>query len=339
MSTMQEARNLKYKKYSSIHDRYPGIPVGMQLLDAIKADFLVLWPWTSTFGPLRPPVHRWAGMLSLGPWAFVTFKFSFQPGLARPSEIFSIAALPPAERDLSNQEVPKSVPFDLFDRPLALVPSSAMHGWLVRGPWVGFAKVRSNVKASFYDEANRTKLIVPDRRNLRRNAVQIQRFKQSVLRFGNIQGVRGAAIAVLSPGGGPPWNMITYGSVSRAVYMAAEEAWDSPNVQATLRQGLMVDEYDPLLPDDVAEHLRDFFNRFHQGVTQTFAEASLVLNIHARADDWFSCLVESERSRCQHQPHFSMALSWNGSCLVCQLVSCSQCRLDSVSMLKFVSSV
>ncbi len=134
-------------------------------------------------------------------------------------------------------------------------------------------QVRSNVKAAFFDETGRTKLIVPDRRNLRHNAVQINRFKSSVLKFGNIQGVRGAALAVLSPGNKPPWNMLTYGSVSRAVYLAAEENFGSPNVQATLRAGLTVDEFDPMLPDDVAEHLRDFFNSFHQGITITFAEA------------------------------------------------------------------
>lgn len=68
--------------------------------------------------------------------------------------------------------------------------------------------------------------------------------------------------------------MLTYASVSRGVYMAHETNPNDANVKSTIEQGLTVDEYDPLLPDDCAHHLRDFFNAFHQGVQVTFTEVS-----------------------------------------------------------------
>ncbi len=66
--------------------------------------------------------------------------------------------------------------------------------------------------------------------------------------------------------------MLTYGSVSRAVYQAYEQAPNDANVLSTIRAGLTLDEYDSRLPDDVAFYLRDFYNAFHQGVQVTFAE-------------------------------------------------------------------
>lgn len=39
---MEMAHRLKYKAYDSVYQRYPGIPAGVQLLDAIKRDFLVV---------------------------------------------------------------------------------------------------------------------------------------------------------------------------------------------------------------------------------------------------------------------------------------------------------
>ncbi len=88
----------------------------------------------------------------------------------------------------------------------------------------------------------------------------------------SLRGVRGQAIAVLSEGGKPPWNLLTYGSVSRAVYAAHDMAPNDANVKAAIAAGLCVDEYDAKLPDDCSFHLRDFYNGFHAGVQVTFTE-------------------------------------------------------------------
>ncbi len=80
------------------------------------------------------------------------------------------------------------------------------------------------MKAEFFDSAG-TQLVVPHKDNVRKNSVQIVRYKESIKKFGNIQGVRGQAVAVLSEGNKPPWRMLTYGSVSRAIYAAHAERW------------------------------------------------------------------------------------------------------------------
>ncbi len=52
-------------------------------------------------------------------------------------------------------------------------------------------QVRANVKATFFDsETSRTQLILPDPRNVRRNTVQIARYRQSIIKYGNVQGAR-----------------------------------------------------------------------------------------------------------------------------------------------------
>lgn len=52
------------------------------------------------------------------------------------------------------------------------------------------SQVRSGVQATFFDDGGRA-LLVPDKRNMRRNTVQINRYRQSILRYGNCQGARG----------------------------------------------------------------------------------------------------------------------------------------------------
>ncbi|CAK0837893.1 unnamed protein product, partial [Prorocentrum cordatum] len=152
--------------------------------------------------------------------------------------------------------------------------------------------VRAGVQAEFFDPAGR-RLIVPHELNVRKNNIQIQRFKRSILKYGNIQGVRGGAIAVLSsaPGesnGIPPWRMLTYGSVSRAVYLAVDENTTDPvqkkNVEATLSAGLVLDEYESAMPIDCVEHIRDFYNTFHGGVGITFLE--IIDKVETADSEW-----------------------------------------------------
>ncbi|CAK0868074.1 unnamed protein product, partial [Prorocentrum cordatum] len=187
-----QARAIKYRKCHAVFERYPGTPMGMQMLDKIKQDFLV----------------------------------------------------------------------------------------------------RAGVQAEFFDTAGR-RLIAPHELNVRKNNIQIQRFKRSILKYGNIQGVRGGAIAVLSsaPGesnGAPPWRMLTYGSVSRAVYLAVDENTTDPvqkkNVEATLSAGLVLDEYESAMPIDCAEHIRDFYNAFHGGAGITFLE--IIDKVETADSEW-----------------------------------------------------
>ena len=128
--------------------------------------------------------------------------------------------------------------------------------------------------------------------NVRHQQVVIERYANSCIKFGNCQQVRGEAIACRSPSGGPPWLMITYGSFSRGVYLAHKRNGGNANVIATIEAGLMLDEYHELMPDDVVNWLKFFYNNFHGGagvsplemivvVLATDAEFKVYANTHS----------------------------------------------------------
>eukprot|EP00959_Pyramimonas_sp_CCMP1952_P461621 9481884-Pyramimonas_sp.AAC.1 len=113
---------------------------------------------------------------------------------------------------------------------------------------------------------------MPHARNTRRNQVQVKTYAAKVIQFGNVQGVRGAAIAVMSEGNKPPWRMITYGTLTRSIYLAHEQAGEMDTVKETIQDGLTVEEYREDTPDDIIAWLRDFYNKFHEGVGVTFLQ-------------------------------------------------------------------
>eukprot|EP00959_Pyramimonas_sp_CCMP1952_P206887 4327370-Pyramimonas_sp.AAC.1 len=99
------------------------------------------------------------------------------------------------------------------------------------------------------------------------------------LTMGNIAGVRGQPWAVLSPGHGkdgegvPPYRLVSYATLTRAVYRAVSEDPIDANVKETLRQGLEnVQVYRASTPRDVVIWLRDFHNEFHSGPGYTVVE-------------------------------------------------------------------
>jgi hypothetical protein len=53
-----------------------------------------------------------------------------------------------------------------------------------------------------------------------------------------MSGVRGAAWASYSPGGKPPFLMITYGHLSSAIYIAHQEGGNNPQVRDSIAAGL-----------------------------------------------------------------------------------------------------
>ena len=88
MSTLGASdASAKYKKFASIHDRYPGVPVGLELLDRIKRDFLVAGCDEGNCGldcgsGIMRLGRSWALALSSGlemlsePWALMTDRQS-----------------------------------------------------------------------------------------------------------------------------------------------------------------------------------------------------------------------------------------------------------------------
>ena len=108
--------------------------------------------------------------------------------------------------------------------------------------------------------------------NQRHHSVVISSYVKSLRKYGLTQDVRGIACAVPSPGNKAPYRMLTFGSVTRAVYIAAEKYGDEELIKKTLEIGLFVDIYDEAMPSDAARFIRDYFNSFHKGAAVSFLE-------------------------------------------------------------------
>ena len=82
------------------------------------------------------------------------------------------------------------------------------------------------------------------------------------LREGVVAGVRGQPWAQVSKGGQPRYQLLTYGTLTRAVYAAWEREPQNPDVAETIRAGLKsVTLFSGHTPQDVLEWLIDFRNR------------------------------------------------------------------------------
>jgi hypothetical protein len=130
----------------------------------------------------------------------------------------------------------------------------------------------------FYDDAG-NELMIPDETNERHQSAVIRSWAQSVIKWGNIQMVRGAPVAVDSPPskpgdtGGAPFRMLTYNSLTRAMYMAAKMSPESPTVQRSLQIGLKsVQRLRHCTPTIVKTWVRDYHNQFHDGSGVSFLE-------------------------------------------------------------------
>jgi hypothetical protein len=120
--------------------------------------------------------------------------------------------------------------------------------------------------------------------NERHHNVVIQSYIKSIRKFGLAQDVRGIAAAMPSLGGGAPYLMLTYGSITRAIYICAEKYGSEENVKSTISNGLVLDVYDEDMPTDGGRFIRDFFNSFHKGAGISFLE--ILSSTMARDAEW-----------------------------------------------------
>ncbi len=91
--------------------------------------------------------------------------------------------------------------------------------------------------------------------------------------YGNVPGVRGDPWLVAPRKEGDPFLAITFGTLSRALYLAREEDPENPLIQESFRRGLkgcMI--FEPDIPNDVVIWLRDWHNSWHSGSGVTFLE-------------------------------------------------------------------
>eukprot|EP00959_Pyramimonas_sp_CCMP1952_P368765 7724312-Pyramimonas_sp.AAC.1 len=129
-----------------------------------------------------------------------------------------------------------------------------------------------DITVKFFTESGQ-RTMKPHPLNERRQDTVVAEYTESIKEDGNVAGVRGDPWAVFSPGGQLPYLMISYGTLSRAVYRAAAEDPKNKMVKLTLKQGLRhMTVLDHRTPDDVIRFLIDFHNDWHKGSTFTLLQ-------------------------------------------------------------------
>jgi hypothetical protein len=106
---------------------------------------------------------------------------------------------------------------------------------------------------------------------------------------GIIDGVRGVPWCVKGKDG--LFYLMSFATLSTAVYKAFEKDCLNQNVRRTIRAGLLnAVLFSERMPEDVCRFLRDLHNRFHDGSSTSFME---VLNMIVGADaDWKSHCIK-----------------------------------------------
>ena len=136
----------------------------------------------------------------------------------------------------------------------------------------------------FYD-AEGAQQLVGHPCNVRAEAQTELEYAKSIEQFGNVSECRGIAIAQLSKGGVPPFQMLTDRQLSKGVYIAHRRSPTNPLVMKTIQRGIPSSRcLTSRTPRDVAEWLKQWFNGFHLGSSTSFIEViELVPTVDA---DW-----------------------------------------------------
>ncbi|CAK0872892.1 unnamed protein product [Prorocentrum cordatum] len=152
-------------------------------------------------------------------------------------------------------------------------------------------KGMANIVVPFFKDGKKT--MEPHPLNLRRQDVIVNQCTNLVLENGNVPGVRGEPWAVASPTTDSfPLLMISYGTLTRAVYNAHERAPGNPFVKRSIERGLQnVTVFDARLPDDVLTWLRDWHNEWHGGSRFTLIQCWQLIS---QMDSDFDALSTSE---------------------------------------------
>jgi hypothetical protein len=135
----------------------------------------------------------------------------------------------------------------------------------------------------WYDEDGVPQLVCHEL-NHRRQAAVINGYIDSIRTYGVSQSVRGAACAVPSKGGGPPYRLLTFGFLSRAAYAAMQQYRGEKKIEECRNKGLTIEVYDERMPSDACRYIRDYYNRFHGGSSTSFLEVLLATG--GRVAEW-----------------------------------------------------
>ena len=137
-------------------------------------------------------------------------------------------------------------------------------------------KVRDSVTLPFFGgPTGQTKLLARHPLNNRDQRQVLEQYIDNVLENGLLASVRGQAWAVecQSDGDHQSYHLLTFGTLTEAVYEAVTRAPDNPLVIASVKSGitnaLVINKR---TPKDVLEWLRDYHNEFHNGSKYAFPE-------------------------------------------------------------------
>ena len=109
--------------------------------------------------------------------------------------------------------------------------------------------------------------------NKRRHKAVDQKYKKSFLTSGVVEGVSGTPWLVMSEGEQLPYQAITWGSLSRAFYAAAEEEPNNEFIKASIQSGLRgASIFSSKTPTEVLQWLCDYHNAFHGGAGYSVAQ-------------------------------------------------------------------
>jgi hypothetical protein len=133
-------------------------------------------------------------------------------------------------------------------------------------------RVSSNHTVDFFDDANTPQLMMHPE-NQRHQEIVEEEYVRKILTMGNVGQVRGRPWAIASAGDKPPYKLVSYGTLTRAIYKAAAAEPRNPNVVATLKAGLEgVEIFSHRTPVDVVRWMVLFHNEFHSGSSFSVCE-------------------------------------------------------------------
>ena len=126
-------------------------------------------------------------------------------------------------------------------------------------------KVGPDTTLPFFN-ADTQPMLIDHSENIRHAGSTIEAYAHSIEKHGNVPGVRGLSLAQLSEGDQPPYNMLTYRQLSKAVYVAHKRLPCNQLVQASVTSGLpnskVFTSRMPKIRDQLARY---YFNAFRTG--------------------------------------------------------------------------
>ncbi|CAK0790124.1 unnamed protein product [Prorocentrum cordatum] len=144
---------------------------------------------------------------------------------------------------------------------------------------------KRGITVPWYD-SNGDKTMVPHIQNERKQDQVVQECAEKVAEFGNVPGVRGQPWCTLHTSGGFPLQMLTYGTLTQAFYLAADmerkanvfedepgpdnDYIVNPCIKLSLQKGLPnVTCFNAETPRDVVDWLVNWHNHWHSGSSFT----------------------------------------------------------------------